>query len=319
MQDRVSLYPGRVTLTPVSGQANTYDMVRADQPTQEGTPLSKANLLSDTVAASYGEGTEAVPNDIFNILSRFYAGLGNEYLWKKIKAEITFGEQQAIILGTNYVSNRIEFGDSLVTQNGKISIKNPQYRETHSLGNGSNVLSGKYFRFPDGYSTYGTNIYYAQSGSTVNYTSGGNYWVENCSLCTATTEAGGYVNSSDPDAYPIDDGNEYIALGQLGGLIQIETGSYVGTGTTSGKVALSFTPEIVFVFGVANASNSIGLLTEHAAGYITPKNGSTWENVDSGSPIGKITTNGFVVGTWYDSWFNASGETNYYVAIGQGG
>ena len=35
MQDRVSLYPGRVKLTPVAGQANLYDLTRADQPTQQ--------------------------------------------------------------------------------------------------------------------------------------------------------------------------------------------------------------------------------------------------------------------------------------------
>ena len=52
MQDRVSLYPGRVKLDPVAGQANTYDLTRADQPTQEGTPLNKANLLSDATAAA---------------------------------------------------------------------------------------------------------------------------------------------------------------------------------------------------------------------------------------------------------------------------
>lgn len=42
--DRVPRYPGRVTLTPVAGQNNTYDLVRADQPTQEGTLLNKALL-----------------------------------------------------------------------------------------------------------------------------------------------------------------------------------------------------------------------------------------------------------------------------------
>ena len=41
-ENRVPLYPGRVTLTPVSG--NTYDMERADQPTQEGTPLNRDTL-----------------------------------------------------------------------------------------------------------------------------------------------------------------------------------------------------------------------------------------------------------------------------------
>ena len=52
MQDRVSLYPGRVKLEPVAGQANLYDLTRADQPTQEGTPLNKASLLSDATAAA---------------------------------------------------------------------------------------------------------------------------------------------------------------------------------------------------------------------------------------------------------------------------
>lgn len=40
--DRVPTYPGRVKMTPVTGQANTYDMVRADSPTVEGTPIDKA-------------------------------------------------------------------------------------------------------------------------------------------------------------------------------------------------------------------------------------------------------------------------------------
>ena len=70
MQDRVPLYPGRVTLTPVFGQANTFDLVRADQPTQEGTPLNKANLLKDATAALYGKTNAAVPDDILSLLSK---------------------------------------------------------------------------------------------------------------------------------------------------------------------------------------------------------------------------------------------------------
>ena len=65
MQDRVPLYPGRVKLTPVSGQENTYDMVRADQPSQEGTPINKNSLLKDATAALYGLGADAVPDDVF--------------------------------------------------------------------------------------------------------------------------------------------------------------------------------------------------------------------------------------------------------------
>lgn len=70
MQDRVPLYPGRVTLTPVSGQANTFDLTRADQPTQEGTPLNKASLLKDATAALYGKTAEAVPDDLLSVLSK---------------------------------------------------------------------------------------------------------------------------------------------------------------------------------------------------------------------------------------------------------
>ena len=76
MQDRVSLYPGRVKLEPVTGQANLYDLTRADQPTQEGTPLNKANLLSDATAAAIkallASQTEnpATPNEALNILAQ---------------------------------------------------------------------------------------------------------------------------------------------------------------------------------------------------------------------------------------------------------
>lgn len=40
--DRVSTYPGRVILKPVTGATNTYDMERADVPVTEGTPINKA-------------------------------------------------------------------------------------------------------------------------------------------------------------------------------------------------------------------------------------------------------------------------------------
>ena len=75
MQDRVPLYPGRVTLTPVSGQNNTYDMVRADQPTQEGTPLNKSSLLKDATSELYGLGADAVPDDVLKMIHGNLAGI----------------------------------------------------------------------------------------------------------------------------------------------------------------------------------------------------------------------------------------------------
>ena len=53
--DRIPTHPGRVKLVPVPGQADTYDMVRADDPIVVGTPLNKAlfdsmqNLITDAV------------------------------------------------------------------------------------------------------------------------------------------------------------------------------------------------------------------------------------------------------------------------------
>lgn len=72
MKDRVSLYPGRVTLTPVSGQQNTYDMTRADQPTQVGTPLNTNTLLKDSTAALYGLGTNATPDEVFQAVVEIF-------------------------------------------------------------------------------------------------------------------------------------------------------------------------------------------------------------------------------------------------------
>lgn len=40
--DRIPTYPGRVKMTPVAGLANTYDMVRADEPIEAGTPINRA-------------------------------------------------------------------------------------------------------------------------------------------------------------------------------------------------------------------------------------------------------------------------------------
>lgn len=74
--DRVSTYPGRVKLSPVTGQTNVYDLARADSPIQEGTPINAAlfagkadKLTEDTVVYvsastgndATGNGTETAP------------------------------------------------------------------------------------------------------------------------------------------------------------------------------------------------------------------------------------------------------------------
>jgi hypothetical protein len=53
----------------VAGQENTFDMARADQPTQEGTPINKATLLKDVTASILGLPNTAVPDDAFLALT----------------------------------------------------------------------------------------------------------------------------------------------------------------------------------------------------------------------------------------------------------
>lgn len=63
MIDRVSTNPGRVLITPESGEPYYATLTRADNPTVEGTPLNKSTLLTDATAALFGFGGDAVPDD----------------------------------------------------------------------------------------------------------------------------------------------------------------------------------------------------------------------------------------------------------------
>lgn len=70
MQDRQPTYPGRVKLIPVEGLANTYDLIRADVPRIEGTPLNKKTLLEDRVARLLGlDARSGTPSQAFEVLS----------------------------------------------------------------------------------------------------------------------------------------------------------------------------------------------------------------------------------------------------------
>lgn len=100
MKDRVPLYPGRVKLNPVSGQPNTFDLVRADQPTQEGTPLNKASLLNDATAALYGLPNTAVPDDV---LSKIKTLIDSANANANTKARIATGSYTGT--GTSGASN----------------------------------------------------------------------------------------------------------------------------------------------------------------------------------------------------------------------
>ncbi len=54
MEDRIPTLPGRVKLTRADGTSEYVTIERADEPTNPGTPLNKATLLSDQVGLKYG-------------------------------------------------------------------------------------------------------------------------------------------------------------------------------------------------------------------------------------------------------------------------
>ena len=162
MQDRVPLYPGRVVLTPVSGQANTYDMTRADQPTQEGTPLNKASLLKDATAALYGLGTDAVPDDALSAINTL------------IQAAQTTADGKSTIVTGSYVGtgqsgpsnpNILDFDEP-----PKIIFIVPERNtDSYSMGILFPPYGAKTFIFGPNIQSYYRGLTVSLSGGTVKY------------------------------------------------------------------------------------------------------------------------------------------------------
>jgi len=91
-------------LTPVTGQSNTYDFTRADDPTVAGTPLNKASLLTDATAAvinALSGSTPDTPNDALNSLASALDTLG---ITNNAKIEITTYTGAGGGYSTNYKS-----------------------------------------------------------------------------------------------------------------------------------------------------------------------------------------------------------------------
>ena len=83
MQDRTPTYPGRVKLTPVTGQTNIYDMEMADQPGQAGTALNKANLLTDATAAAIAALSGTTPDTPNEALAELANSFGGALMFEK--------------------------------------------------------------------------------------------------------------------------------------------------------------------------------------------------------------------------------------------
>lgn len=280
MQDRVPLYPGRVTMTPVAGQANTFDMARADDPTQPGTPRNKATFLKDATAALYGLGTGAVPDDVLAAIGRY-----NQYWWRRrangshwepVIADATFHD--VVFANGLYGNGIIQYSDQITfDSSGAPQLSNPTVLGIPLSSNTSylSVLLGKYFAVTkNNYSSGGSSnpsttlnaVYYVPpttSDFAISYTDSTYIVRFSCGAVTGTyvssTGDWEYVQSSNRNAYPdsgTSGGYEYEYLGipfdNAVTAPKIETGSYVGTGTYGASnpntLTFGFAPHLVIMY-----------------------------------------------------------------------
>lgn len=202
MQDRVPLYPGRVKMTPVAGQANTYDMVRADDPTQAGTPINKATLLKDATAALFGFTPSAVPDDIFSAIGKY-----KQYWWRrrlpaglnKVPKYTNISTTVQLIPASTYnPGNKVIQVSSVVDvdqSTGAVSLLNPENFTIISTADTTiglqncQALVAKAPCYISGVFNQDGNVYYLPAGSTAGVNQGykeDGSWTNDPSTTTVT-------------------------------------------------------------------------------------------------------------------------------------
>lgn len=141
-----------------------------------------------------------------------------------------------------------------------------------------------------------------------------------------------YFNSPNPDAYPPDssDGNTYIALGKLGDKVQIETGSYTGTGTygSSNPNSLTASFPIKVAFIRANLAGVYSIMYLNGIENLGTTDRQVVCNVSGGSSVisyemlsVSLNQTGKVLNYYSPSGnaasqLNSSNETYYYTFLG---
>lgn len=154
MKDRVPVNPGRVLITPETGNAYYATLTRADNPRQEGDPLNKNTLLKDATAELLGGDASMLPDEAFLAL------------FKKISS-ITPSDIGAakVVTGT-------------YTGTGKVGSSNPTSLTFPFAPKAVFILSvygdGRYYNLPRDSKTPGSTM------------SGDTQWVVDCNTLTTS-------------------------------------------------------------------------------------------------------------------------------------
>ena len=165
-----------------------FNGINKDGWTQLGTPLNKANLLSDTVISTLGlsTGANSTPNDAFNVL----ANVGNVHVWRKTvktdekipatyslgpeegKAALTYPQTPSTQVSFHYGKTITVDDNGTITKNGEQTLS--LNSDDSSVQKGNN-LKGNFF-YCDPSSTIGGenefetgpgNVYFIPSDATI--------------------------------------------------------------------------------------------------------------------------------------------------------
>lgn len=324
---------------------------------QMGTALNKATLLTDAVAAMYGKGASAVPNDIFAYLGKYA-----QHWWKRTPKQYHLTETAVLSdmtdydlafyknTGTLYCADTVQVDKDT----GAISLVNPQ--------EASGLEEGKYYQSSDGALAYYdddegyvSDVTFvvkcvdasAHSVSTYKniYNSDG-FKVPAAEYYAGEGDAYTYVQSNDRDAHPDNDYVDDVLYQYLGRpfdnavtVPDFEIISYTGTGTygadNPNSITFSRAPQLIIMIG---ARSTIGNKTWQQLGanekdwiYMLPTEALSAEfekriglgNNANGGVYGKKSEDGKTI-SWYngdyDHWqYNDADDTYYLLALFDGG
>lgn len=343
MQDRIPTKPNRWSMTNVATQETTLvELTRADEPTQQGTPLNKNSFLKDATAALFGLTSAAVPDDILAWL-----GVFNKYWWRRISVSysITMTDIASGTIGsstqTMHYSSSVDVVDGAITLHSPstasiaISTAGAQAMVSHApcyyyMGNDSSVI-----RYLPSGATSGTatsyTVRYYSSQSRLEYGSTASVKAKTCAAIPSYGSEE-YVSATTRNAYP-DSGEsggyayEYIGqpLSDIPTHLRCETGAYVGTGVygqeNPNSIEFAFAPKLVLIYS-ADLNMVAPYIVGTGAFYVgsLSSGGTLYENT--------VSVNGKTM-SWYST--NAQGQLNkapsssgwlsfdgtyHYVAIG---
>lgn len=269
-QDRVPRYPGRVTMTPVSGQANTYDLARADDPVVEGTKINAAlfegfmpgkvgdilistrtdlgdNWLlcnGDVLPFSYEEFYEKLPpayNSTWGIVRTFEGSCSTVFSWNLQVRVVMFKKENGVFF---------------------IGTSSNTYYTTNVMGDWAELLfNGASFGCLD--VAYGNGIWVFTTGGKLKYTS---------NLSNGVFEGKG--TSTGSPSFVVWDGTKFVAVGHYAAYDSSYGGVYFYTFTDpAGTITQTY---------FHNTNTATTTFIKYIDGYYVV--GSLYDGSDSATP-----------------------------------